>query len=85
MLEIVYPFMLVHLWLDFLEWLDRTLGTSFIHAVDEVRAFRGVVCMCVCVYVCVCVCVCEFVLLFLGGGGMLCPCVCIGVCVCATD
>ena len=37
MLEIVYPFLVVHLWLDFLEWLDAKLGTPFIGMVDEVR------------------------------------------------
>ena len=36
MLEIVYPFLVVHLWLDFMEWLDAKLGTPFIHMVDEV-------------------------------------------------
>ena len=54
MLEIVYPFMLVHLWLDFLEFLDRRLGTPFIHVVDEVRREGGREggreCVCVCIY-----------------------------------
>lgn len=36
MLEIVYPFLVVHLWLDLMEWLDAKLGTPFIRMVDEV-------------------------------------------------
>lgn len=45
MLEIVYPFLVVHLWLDFLEWLDAKLGTPFIHMVDEVGGWAGWLCV----------------------------------------
>jgi len=39
MLEIVFPFMIIHKFLDCLEWCDQKVGTKFIYFVDAF--FKG--------------------------------------------